>query len=134
MIQENRLSSGFWVFIINVDDIDICYAMYNIFDKMADLDFKAIIALRSDNKYFYPNKVCIISNNKYESVILNSSIRPIFLNDHHGKWIQVKSPIPDYSLNQRDMFKNCTTFKTIGISPQDILPFFNKIKQVMNEN
>ena len=129
-----RIEDGFWVFIMNMDNIDICYAIYNIFDKMVDLDFKAIIALRSDNKYFYPNKVCIISNNKYEKVILNSSIRPILLNDYRGKWIQVKFPIPDYSLNKRDMFKNCTTFKTIGLSPGDILPFFNKIKQIMNEN
>ncbi len=135
-IQNNKLSDGFWVFVLNKDITDLCFATYEIFWRFEGYTIGAVVPIaRSPVIRWDIKRIGLVLKDRGENIIFpKKETRPLFI-DSYGTWIHVEHPVMNGFATIQDISKNCGgTIKTMGLSINDIIPYFETIKNIIEEN
>lgn len=138
MARENRLSSGFWVFVIdkyNAKAMDMCFATYEILYSFEKLTFGAVIPILHNNiqRYWIKGIGIVLKERKKELLLQKRDTRPICL-EKIGKWIYIENPVPNGFMTMNEISKRCGTIKTMGLPINDLVPYYSEIERIIEEN
>ena len=135
-IWKNKLSDGFWVFILNKEITDLCFATYEILWRFENYTVGAMIPItRSPVIRWDIKRIGIVLKDRSKDIIFpKKETRPLLI-DSYGTWIHVEHPVMNGFTTVQDITKNCGgSIKTMGLSINDIVPYFSTIEQIIREN
>lgn len=135
-IQNNKLSDGFWVFVLNKDVTDLCFATYEILWRFEDYTIGAVVPIaRSPIIRWDIKRIGIVLKNRSADIVFpKKESRPLFI-DSYGTWIHVEHPVMNGFTTVQHITNSCGgSIKTMGLSIYDIVPYFETIKKIIEEN